>query len=144
MRPTHVIRDDLYLKSTACRCPPHLQITFTATPPLVFKLQGAIAWPSGHIKLVIKTTVPLSQGWGEILCPAPRDANSSGRKGPGNFLQGMQTILMLIRGWEPVDQMTPRLWAYSSQTRRCGLACTWCQETLISLSCQAPTSRLGQ
>lgn len=51
---------------------------------------------------------------------------------------------MLIRDWEPVDQMTPRLWAYSSQMRRLGLACSWCQETLISLSCQAETSRLGQ
>lgn len=51
---------------------------------------------------------------------------------------------MLIQDWEPVDQMTPRLWAYSSQMRRLGLACSWCQETLISLSCQAETSRLGQ
>lgn len=51
---------------------------------------------------------------------------------------------MLIRDWEPVDQMTPRLWAYSSQMRRLGLPCSWCQETLISLSCQAETSRLRQ
>lgn len=127
----------MWLTSTKC-LHKHLQIS------VLIKFLGAIAWPSGHIKLITTNTIPLSQRWERAWAPAPGDTNSSGWKGPGNFLQGMQAILMLIWGWEPVDQMTRRLWAYSSQMRRRGLACSWCQETLISLSCQAETSRLGQ
>lgn len=92
----------------------HLQIS------VLIKLLGAIAWPSGHIKLITTNTIPLSQRWERARVLAPGDKNSSGWKGPGNFLQGMQTILMLIWGWEPVDQTTLRLWAYSSQTGRRG------------------------
>lgn len=142
----HIIKGNLlYLKPadvvTIYKMPTqHLQIS------VLIKLPGAAAWPRGHIlvKLIIANTIPLSQRWERAWAPAAGDANSSGWKGPGNFLQGTQAILMLVWGWEPVGQMTRRLWAYSSQTRRRGLACSWCQETLISLSCQAETSRLGQ
>lgn len=96
-----------------------------------------LTWPSGHVK----APIPLSQRWERAW--VPRLANSS-EGGPGDFLQGTAAILELTQRWEPVDQMTPRLWAYSSQMRRRGLACSGCQETLVPLSHQAKTPRLGQ